>query len=205
MSHERFWVGFVDVSEIPKEQQNFGWRVISFVQGSPLVHAFLVFHNDTSQDPVVYETTETTYQKRSLSSRMENSNCVFYEINTCRAQKLQDKCEKKLGEIYDYSGIAGLGLLILAERALNFVFSFIVKWLYKQTPKQVIIIGNPIHMKTASFCTEAIVDLCRSANFEIFPDWWESASITPDIMNRYMLSEPDTFKPKQIIKQVLSL
>lgn len=203
---QKFWIGLVDISKSPLHQQDFGSRIISFVSGSPLVHTFLVFQNDPEKNPIVYQTTNSVYERITLDKRMIDSDCFFYEIETCKALKLEEACIKILNSKYDYSGMLGIGLLLMAERVLNFIFYKLIKWLsIKDLNPEVIVIGNPIHLKRSYFCSEVIVELCRRVKLDIFPDWWDASSISPAFMNKYLSSDPIRFKRKTIIKTVVSI
>ncbi len=181
------WVGFLDISKntgkIP-----LGWSVISWVCNTPICHCLILFSNPEKPkgEWEVFETTETRYEKRPLKERMSGCTVYFYPLEG-DVQKAYDYCTEKLGVPYDYTGIAGLGLLLLAERVLNWLV-WPLSFLVKGTTSRVAFVGNPLHMEKAYFCSEIAVGACRKAGMKL-PEWWLGESVTPHQFHRWFMDE----------------
>lgn len=168
--------GFVDATG--KAGLNFGWDVITWIQNDPIVHTFMVF------DDMVYETTETVYSKRSLSERVAGCTLHLFDVPGDGSGALTF-CESMLGAPYDYAGIAGLAPMLLAERVVNAML-----WPYKKLmgikdEYRLTFVGNPMHIKQAYYCAEAVVAASRKIKPNPVPDWWFGASVTAPQLMRF--------------------
>ena len=173
-------IGFVDTTG--KKGKDFGWDAITFFQGNPIVHVFLVF--DLGLNDVVYETTSTTYHKMWLGTRLAGCNIHLFDLPG-DGTKAHAYCESILGTVYDYPGITGLGAMMLGERIINWIM-----WPYKKLTGikkefHVIFVGNPLHVKSALYCAEATTIAIRKMGEDILPKWWKPESTTAPQMFKY--------------------
>ena len=174
---EKVGIGFVDTTGATGKLP-LGWRVIEWFQNSPIVHCFMVYKIDGV--PWVYETTETTFQRRPLTERVAGTPVHLFdlEITTTQADMAHTAADALMGSIYDYSGIAGLGLMLLTERVMNWL-SWPVRKLFKLDDARLVWINNPWHMQAAYFCSESVIKQLSSARYPL-PEWWTNGEfITP--------------------------
>lgn len=179
----RGWVGFLDITE-NKGRVPIGWNVISWVSNSTIIHTFLLFEEPGSlEDWPVYETSESFYMKRTLKERMSGCKAHFFPIVGDEI-KARNYCEEHLGAPYDYPGIAGLGVMLLAERVLNWMV-WPLKFLLQETPS-VTFVGNPLHLERAYFCSEIAIGACRASGMKL-PGWWTNQSIAPHQFYQWLI------------------
>lgn len=191
----KWYMGFVDIRG--NEGKVLGWDVISWFQQSPYVHVFLIF--DLPEGPIVYETSETLYLKRSLILRQAGSNLEIFEMPG-DGTKAHEFCESLVGTPYSYFEFIGLGVLLLTERLANWLV-WPIRWLVRKangkenwTLLRLTFVGNPYATSVAYFCSEAALSAVKQADPNLFPNWWNYSSITPRIIMDYIVERQKTFK-----------
>lgn len=182
----RFYLGFVEATS--QRVEPIGWKIIRWFQDSPIVHCFMAFEIP-NKGLMVYETTETTYQKRSYSERSQGCKIRLFELKG-NAGKAFSYCEALLGTPYDYPGIAFLGLILFTERLVNWIAWPLLKLASLFNPGATpmlsfAVVGNPYHLQQFMFCSEAAYHACSIAGFPV-PRWWLGESITPRQFYRFM-------------------
>jgi hypothetical protein len=194
-------IGFVDVTG--REGYNVGWDVISWFQDSPIVHVFLAF--ELAEGWVVYETSETVFGKRPLTERLTGNKChLFYigETDKINVVPAQSFCETLIGKTYDYTGIAGLGLVLAAERLANLILWPVKKALAwfgnnKLPDFRFIIMPNPLQLNSAYFCTESTIIALKAAGLLNNDGHWLADAVPPRDLYTYIRDNPRQFPPAQ--------
>lgn len=195
MNQIKAYVGFIDISNVlDKPGIPFGWRVIAKWQRSPIIHCFMAYGNGITDPPDVYETTETIFQKRTLWDRIAGTPCVLFEVLEGDAAFMLTHSRSLMGQPYDYTAIAGLGVVLALEHATHWIFEQINKLLVKcnipplNDDYQFTFIGNPFHMSLAGFCSETVEATLRAGGAKL-PEWWVAESTMPRQLFRWCMWE----------------
>jgi hypothetical protein len=187
-------IGVVDVSNA-KGSRPLGWDIIRWFQDSPYVHCFMVYNGQDGA--VVYETTEYAFERRMLSSRMSGTPCRFWVASGDVAEAMATSVNA-VGSFYDYTGIVGLGVMLAAERLMNWII-WPLGWLMQklnagQIEKvRLAFIGNPYHLRSMFFCSESCVEALMAGGVEL-PTWWIGENVTPRMLVEYMQQHPKVFE-----------
>lgn len=190
---ERFWIGFSDTTSLPKEKQSFGQQAIDFVQKSPITRAFLVFHDDQRNCPVAYLVDDNNYIRRSLDAVTDETECYFYEVSTCRADRLHKICNAEMNNLSFAKPVKNK-----TEERLNRFIS------WQNHGGISVSLVQPYHIFMCLSGVSKILKCCRTANLELFPKWFDYP-MWPDTLKAFIDSDPETFKPRKVIRSIVSL
>jgi len=187
---EKFWIGFSNVSTI--ELKTFPQNAIQFIQKSDFIRTFLVFSHQ-QYGPTAYLVDDNNFLRRPLDEVTNESECIFYEVSTCRANRLLDKCEAAINHLSLAKPIKGW-----VETNIN----RLVNRLHKgEMPVSFV---QPYHIFNCLLSAEYVVKLCREANIEVFPKWL-TPPMWPSLIKAFLDNDPASFKPRKIIRSVVSL
>lgn len=190
-------LGFIVIDKMPPDAP-LGWKVISWAQSSPVVHCFLAFNDKggllTGADKwTCYETTEELYESRTLSGRIAGSPCELYKVKwSC--PKAYEYCKKQIGVPYDYPAITGFGLALVAEKLANLLLWPLNKFLGRNQQFAFQLIGNPLDINRALFCSESVVN-ALNLDIHLFPEWWRPESTMPRQVYEFVKDNPHFFEP----------
>jgi hypothetical protein len=183
-------IGFVDITEVNRKGPP-GWYIISWFTSSPIVHAFVVF------DDMVYQTSEIFFEKIPLSWRLMGTPCHIFTVVNPVEKEAKEYAETMIGKLYDYLGIAYMGLMTFTEKIINWIAYPVRLFLSKANKKpmemfRVAWLGNSYQIDQAYFCTEATFHILTVAKVPM-PNWWEGYNVTPDQFYNYCKSHPELF------------